>query len=196
MEDYIVVSGSRAFVTQENARELYDLVEKFILSYREKYSNETNFWLVTGGQEGFDEACAKIAMRNDIPYLIALSNDMFPHHYWGNASVLRNVPDRLQTFKTIKDAAQEIKIVSPGDKVFIDGTHTNHIRNQWMIDETMEFIPEGNTAVGLICQIGEDPNVVDFMKRARNKGLPYHSFDVTTKEFTYVSSGEIGATAL
>lgn len=191
MTDYIVVSGSRSFVLHPDAKALYNVTEKFILSYREKYSNPSDpdsFWLIVGGAEGFDEACAKIAMRNDIPYLLALPNSKYGAHYWRDKPLFKH-PNRYNTFLEICKGAAEVHTVVPNGLIYEHGVHSNHLRNKWMINEALAEENSGDTAVGLVCQINHSPGTWNFMKYANSRSLPYYQFNVTSREFEYVEHG-------
>jgi hypothetical protein len=123
----IMGTGSRGMVTRHDRVEIYQNLEAEVLRLVAKYPD---LHLISGMAEGWDEAVAKVAMRNNIPYSVYIPNNGYGKYYWGDHSLLG--VDRTHQFNELVLAAQERIVVCKS--VYVDGVHANFIRNQAMVD--------------------------------------------------------------
>lgn len=124
----VMGTGSRSMLTEPNAKEIYQNLETYILILKEK---DPDLILISGMAEGWDEAIAKVGLRNEIPYIAAIPHPTYGEHYWGKNSLLG--VDRMASYTKLVAGASEIVIVS--QTLYVDGVHVNFIRNQWMVDQ-------------------------------------------------------------
>lgn len=132
----VMGTGSRSMLTEPNAKEIYQNLETYILILKEK---DPDLVLISGMAEGWDEAIAKVGLRNKIPYIVALPNDGYGDYYWTPAAPPKKKDgsllgiDRRSTFRDLVSHAEEIVFVCK--TVYVNGVHANFIRNQWMVDQ-------------------------------------------------------------
>lgn len=124
---YVMGTGSRSMVTAENASEIYKVLREKIFEIREAHPDLV---LISGMAEGWDEAIAKIGLRDEIPYHAYLPNPTYGSYYWGQHSKLG--VDRKETFDTLLNGAQEV-IVSCDAIYTPEKEHSNFLRNREMI---------------------------------------------------------------
>jgi hypothetical protein len=123
----IMGTGSRSMLVAPNAKAIYNNLEEEVLRLTVKYPNLT---LISGMAEGWDEAIAKVAMRNNIPYSVMIPTKDYGDYYWRRNSLLK--VNRMTTFDELISKAAEVIYVS--NKLYVDGVHANFIRNQAMVD--------------------------------------------------------------
>lgn len=114
-------------VVANNAKAIYDNLEAEVLRLRAKYPD---LHVISGMAEGWDEAIAKAAMRNSIPYTVMIPNKGYGDYYWRRNSLLG--VDRSATFATLCEHAREVVYVC--DSLYVNGVHSNFVRNQAMVD--------------------------------------------------------------
>lgn len=127
----IMGTGSRSMVTHKDRVAIYNNLEAEVLKLQQKYPN---LQLISGMAEGWDEAVAKVALRNSIPYTVMIPNLGYGSYYWGKNSLLKR--DRMGTFNELITNATDIVYVCKYIYENVDGvrTHANFIRNQAMVD--------------------------------------------------------------
>lgn len=123
----IMGTGSRSMVTHKDRVAIYNNLQDEILRLLAKYPA---LHLVSGMAEGWDEAIAKVAFRNNIPYSVYLPNNGYGKYYWGEHSFLG--VDRMHTFNELVLGATERIVVCKS--LYVDGVHANFVRNQAMVD--------------------------------------------------------------
>lgn len=123
----IMGTGSRSMLTHAGVKSIYLNLEAEVLRLAAEYSDLT---LISGMAEGWDEAIAKVAMRNNIPYIVMIPNRGYGDYYWGRNSLLQI--NRMKTFDQLCDQASEVIYVCKS--LYVDGVHANFIRNQAMVD--------------------------------------------------------------
>lgn len=123
----IMGTGSRSMVTHKDRVAIYSNLEAEVLKLQQKYSD---LHLISGMAEGWDEAVAKVALRNNIPYSVYLPNNGYGKYYWGEHSFLG--VDRMHTFNELVLGATERIVVCKS--LYVDGVHANFVRNQAMVD--------------------------------------------------------------
>jgi hypothetical protein len=162
---YLMGTGSRSMITDPNAAQHYKITREVILTFREEYGDE--LILISGLAEGFDEAIAKVGMREGIPYIAAVPNPGYGQYYWGNHSLLGT--NRMDTFNELLSCAQEIVYVCKG--IYENGLHANFVRNQWMVNRA-------NYA--LVYSAGSS-GTRDCVGRLKSKHVPYIEFPFTSR---------------
>ena len=128
---YLMGTGSRSMVNHPHAVEIYNGLKNFIL---EMYRVRPNLVLISGLAEGWDEAIAKVGMREKIPYIVAIPHPTYGQYYWRDHSVTGR--NRMNMFTLLVQSAKEVVTVS--DSIFVNGTHSNFIRNTWMVNHCNE----------------------------------------------------------
>lgn len=123
----IMGTGSRSMVTHKDRVAIYNNLEAEVLKLQQKHPN---LQLISGMAEGWDEAVAKVALRNNIPYSVYLPNNGYGKYYWGEHSFLG--VDRMHTFNELVLGATERIVVCKS--LYVDGVHANFVRNQAMVD--------------------------------------------------------------
>lgn len=114
-----------------DAKAIYDNLEQEVLRLQVKYPT---LHLISGMAEGWDEAIAKAAFRNNIPYTCYIPNLGYGKYYWQQNSLLKR--DRMDTFTELIANATDVVYVCKYIYENVDGvrTHANFIRNQAMVD--------------------------------------------------------------
>jgi predicted Rossmann-fold nucleotide-binding protein len=126
----IMGTGSRSMLTEPDVKEIYFNLEAEVLRLADKY----DLHLISGMAEGWDEAIAKAAMRNGIPYTVMIPNKGYGNYYWGKNSLLKK--NRMNVFNELVKHATKVVYVCDSIYEEIDGkeVHANFIRNQAMVD--------------------------------------------------------------
>lgn len=130
-------AGSRSMVTDPNREAIYETLKQKVLKLLEQHPDLV---LISGMAEGWDEAIAKIGMREGIPYHVYLPNKDYGDYYWRRNSKLGR--DRLGTFKLLVSNAD--KIITVCNDIYVDGIHSNFHRNDAMVaaaDEALIYNP-------------------------------------------------------
>ena len=120
-------TGSRSMIMHPDAREHYEYLRHIILAARDA---DDELVLISGMAEGFDEAIAKIGMREGIPYIACVPNPTYGNYYWRDHSVTGR--NRIETFRELMSHAQDIIFVC--NSIYQNGEHSNFVRNQYMVD--------------------------------------------------------------
>jgi hypothetical protein len=123
----IMGTGSRSMITALDRQAIYDNLEARILQLAHKYPD---LQLISGMAEGWDEAIAKVGMRNHIPYAVILPNKGYGRYYWEEHSLLGE--NRGKTFTQLCGNATRIEYVCT--TLYANGLHSNFVRNQRMVD--------------------------------------------------------------
>jgi len=126
----IMGTGSRSMLTEPNVKEIYSNLEAEVLRLADKY----DLHLISGMAEGWDEAIAKAAFRNGIPYTVMIPNSGYGNYYWGKNSLLNK--NRINVFNELVEGANNVIYVCSSLYQKIDGkrVHANFVRNQAMVD--------------------------------------------------------------
>jgi len=127
---YVMGAGSRSMLTEPNVKEIYSNLEAEILRLADKY----DLHLISGMAEGWDEAIAKVALRNGIPYTVMIPNSGYGNYYWGKNSLSKL--NRIKVFNELVEGANNVIYVCSSLYQEIDGkrVHANFVRNQAMVD--------------------------------------------------------------
>lgn len=158
----VMGTGSRSMVTDPNAKNIYNTLERYITILHEE---DPDLVLITGMAEGWDEAIAKVAFRNHIPYICAIPNKGYGEYYWGKHSLLG--VNRMNTFNQLVNGAAEVVYVCAG--IYENGVHANFVRNQWMVDNCDSALVYNPQSSG----------TRDAVARLTTAGKPYEVFPFT-----------------
>lgn len=134
---YVMGTGSRSMLTHPDRREIYSVLEYKILLMAE----QDEVTLITGMAEGWDEAIAKVGLRNNIPYLCYVPTYSYGEYYWGKKSLLGH--NRLNIFQDLLKGAQDVHFVC-GNNLYVNGEHANFVRNRAMVgvaDQALVYNP-------------------------------------------------------
>lgn len=162
---YLMGTGSRSMRTDPNAQSIYRILVRHILYI---FEQKPELVLISGLAEGWDEAIAKAAIQNDIPFIAAIPNTGYGDYYWRRTSLLKK--DRLSEFQDIVSKAIEIVFVC--DKLYdTNGLHSNFVRNQWMVDKCH----------GALVYQGNSRGTRDAIERLQIAHKPYQEYPFTSQ---------------
>ncbi len=189
----IMGTGSRSMLTEPNVREIYENLKAHILHLKE-LEPDHHILLISGMAEGWDEAIAKVGMREGIEYHVYLPTRDYGNYYWGQHSLLGI--NRMEMFNTLVDGAARVtylediygeprfmrkgeidKHTIAGPNYFINGIwlHANMARNQVMVD---------NSRGGRALVYGkESSGTRDAVSRLRQAKLDYEVYPFKTRLF-------------
>jgi hypothetical protein len=129
----IAGTGSRSLILDE---EKMDKVEDYLIEllYQAKLKHGNNLVVISGMAEGFDEALARSAMCVGVTLIAAIPNKGYSAYYWRDNSQLKI--DRMDTFQDLAGYAHRSGGVHYvcGKNIYVNGKHSNFIRNEWMAD--------------------------------------------------------------
>lgn len=144
----IMGTGSRSMVTAPDAREIYGRLEQYLMGWHNLEVGGIH--LISGMAEGWDEAIAKVGMRNGVPYDCYVPTRDYGNFYWARNS--RMGVNRLAMFDELLSGARAVHYledkygeptfmkaregVIPGPNYNVNGywIHANMLRNQEMVD--------------------------------------------------------------
>jgi len=156
-------TGSRSMVVAANRHQIYDDLRNFVLKLR---TADSDLVLISGMAEGWDEAIAKVGMREGIPYLAYVPNPGYGNYYWGQHSLTGR--DRMATFNELLAAARQVIYVA--QTIYVGNVHANFLRNQAMVDAcdmALVYNPTSSGtrhAVGLLQAAGKPFTVAPFAR--------------------------------
>jgi predicted Rossmann-fold nucleotide-binding protein len=130
MRKIIMGAGSRNMVQSPDRLLIYKNLEQEVLRLAKSF----DLHLISGGAEGWDEAIAKVALRNELPYTLMLPHKGYPEHYWGKNSLLKR--NRMAEFNELLEGAHKVLYVCKDVSVKVNGgnqRHSNFVRNDLMI---------------------------------------------------------------
>lgn len=153
-------------VTAANRVEIYEILKYKIMLLLSSYPDLV---LISGMAEGWDEAIAKIGLREGIPYEVYLPNKTYGQYYWGRKSLLGF--DRSEHFQQLIDGCAELHIVCPD--IYVDGVHSNFLRNQSMVD----------TCDHALVYEPKSRGTQDAVRRLKGAKKPYEVFPFDSKLF-------------
>ena len=122
---FIMGTGSRGMVKRQDRREIYEALESYVLFLKQ---SDPDLVLISGMAEGWDEAIAKVGMRNGIPYHVYIPSPSYGHYYWRKNSITGK--NRMATFNTLVEHAAEVHVVCANHEY----GRANFTRNQVMVD--------------------------------------------------------------
>jgi hypothetical protein len=98
--------------------------------------------VMSGCAEGWDACVAWTAIRAGIRLWAAVPNRGYGAHYWGRKSLTGR--DQLPEFERILAAAWRVTYVMEEihgtSALYLDGLHSNFVRNTFMVDKAQEFV--------------------------------------------------------
>ena len=137
---YIIAgTGSRSFVPTDLARaQLHHHLGAVLAAH-------PDLELMSGMAEGFDEFIAREAIATGLPFHAAIPNRGYGRYYWGQHSLTGR--DRLAEFNELVSQARTVVYVC-GNNLYLNGMHSNFVRNQHMVDRAHEFVVFNPTSRG------------------------------------------------
>ena len=129
----IAGTGSRSLILDEGKmNKVKEYLINLLTQAKAKYGN--NLVVISGMAEGFDEALARAAMSVGVTLIAAIPNKGYSAHYWGKNSQLK--VDRMNAFQELAGYAHRSGGVYYvcGTSIYVDGKHSNFVRNEWMGD--------------------------------------------------------------
>ena len=129
----IAGTGSRSLVLDEEKMEkVEDYLIDLLTQAKAKHGN--NLVVISGMAEGFDEALARAAMCVGVTLIAAIPNKGYSAYYWRDNSQLKI--DRMNTFQDLAGYAHRSGGVHYvcGKNIYVNGKHSNFVRNEWMAD--------------------------------------------------------------
>lgn len=188
----IMGTGSRSMLTNPDAKGIYHILEQFLLQFHERESG--GIWLVSGMAEGWDEAVAKVGLRNNIPYSVVLPTKNYGKYYWGRKSLLK--VDRTASFDQLVAGASEVvylediygepewikygetsgpvQIIPGPNYILPQGPiHANMARNQVMVDKSDRAVVYDANSAG----------TKDAVMRLRMARKPFDIYPFTNRMF-------------
>lgn len=91
--------------------------------------------VVSGMAEGFDHLLAAKAVDLGIDLWCVIPHRGYGDYYWRRNSVTGR--DQSAEFCRLLDSAQRVTYVC--DSIYVNGEHSNFVRNRWMVDTADEF---------------------------------------------------------
>jgi len=129
----IAGTGSRSLVKDEDKM---NKVQEYLIDLltQAKAKHGDNLVVISGMAEGFDEVLARAAMCVGVTLIAAIPNKGYSAYYWRDNSELKI--DRMDAFQELARYANETGAVHYvcGKNVYVDGKHSNFVRNEWMAD--------------------------------------------------------------
>lgn len=142
----IMGTGSRSMIVHPDRVKIYQNLETHVLKI---WEDDPDLELISGMAEGWDEAIAKVGMRNGIPYTVIIPSKDYGSYYWGSHSLTGK--NRLKTYNELLVGASDVvfledlfgkpKMLSRnvtgigGPHYMVDGAwqHANFARNIVMV---------------------------------------------------------------
>lgn len=141
MAFHIMGTGSRSFVTHPHRLEMYNhLVDHM----KALYQQHDDVVFVSGMAEGWDEAIAKAALRNNMPYIAVVPFPSYGIHYWSHhRSFLKT--DRIDVFNQLLVGAEYVRYTASDHDI---RSAANFYRNQVMVDMSNHALVFNPTSSG------------------------------------------------
>ena len=129
----IAGTGSRSLILDEGKM---NKVQEYLIDLltRAKAKHGNNLVVISGMAEGFDEALARAAMCVGVTLIAAIPNKGYSAYYWRDNSQLK--VDRMDSFQELAGYAHRSGGVHYvcGKDIYVNGKHSNFVRNEWMAD--------------------------------------------------------------
>ena len=129
----IAGTGSRSLILDEGKmNKVQEYLIDLLTQAKAKHGN--NLVVISGMAEGFDEALARAAMCVGVTLIAAIPNKGYSAYYWRDNSQLKI--DRMDTFQDLAGYAHRSGGVHYvcGKNIYVNGKHSNFVRNEWMAD--------------------------------------------------------------
>jgi hypothetical protein len=106
--------------------------------------------LMTGMAEGFDHLLAKLGFRHGVAVWAAVPNSGYGRHYWGRESQtgqdqFAEFEDILRRCWRVTHVMEDVHGVSGR---YLNGRHSNAVRNTWMVEQADRFLVWNPTTRG------------------------------------------------
>jgi hypothetical protein len=166
----VMGTGSRSMILEPNAKEIYALLEYYLLLKAEAHPDLV---LISGMAEGWDEAIAKVGLNNNIPYHVYLPNSGYGEYYWGRNSLLKR--NRMTMFNKLLNGADDVTLVCH-DLYGYDETgrrvHSNFLRNTAMVE----------AADYAVVYSPSSPGTKDAVQKLKKAKVPYSIYPFSQGE--------------
>jgi hypothetical protein len=136
-------TGSRQLQAVDNAAKKVaaELVTNEVIQRRDRYGDR--LVVMSGMAEGFDKLLALTALRTGVKLWCAIPNRGYGAYYWGPAQSLTGTDQRAQ-FTAIVARAWRVTYVMEDvhrtQGLYLNGKHSNFIRNDYMVAQADEFL--------------------------------------------------------
>jgi len=166
-------------IVDPNAKTIYSNAENHVLSIREA---DKDMLLISGMAEGWDEAIAKIGLRNNIPYDVYIPTKDYGNYYWGQHSLTGY--NRMAMFEELVNGARRVVYMediygapkmtsrgpcyetSPGCLI-----HANMVRNSEMVKASTDALVYD----------AKSPGTRDAVAKLRKARVPFSVYPFTNK---------------
>lgn len=164
--DYIVAgTGSRSLRVADRAVQVdaYNRCRAAVAALRAEHGDR--LVIMSGMAEGWDELLARVALAERVRLWAAVPNRGYGTHYWGRNSLTGR--DRSGEFGAILAAAWKathvMEEIHHAKGLYLNGVHSNMVRNDWMVSVAHRFLVWEPTSRG----------TDHCFKALRRAGLPY-----------------------
>lgn len=138
-DDFFVVAGTGSRSLQTASRETklqaQAIVETEVKRLKEKYGDK--LVIMSGMAEGFDKLLALTALKYEVKLWCAIPNHGYANYYWARNSLTGQ--DMMEEFKAIIAKAWTVTFVC-GNQVYVNGRHSNFVRNDYMVEKADAFL--------------------------------------------------------
>lgn len=168
MTFHIMGTGSRSMRTHPDAQKIFSDLKDYIVYLRDEVVDD-DIVLISGMAEGWDEAIAKAAIALSIPFIAMVPNYTYGDFYWNTGrSCLKR--DRRNEFKDLINQAIEVIFVCDKN-IYVDGVHSNFIRNSAMIEKADMALVYSLTS----------PGTRDAVTKLKQAHVTYHTYPFVTQ---------------
>lgn len=119
--------------------------------------------ILSGGAIGWDFWMTAIARKLGIPYVLSIPNEGYGNYYWGKA---RQIGRYIEMFDNALEVEFVVEDVYGMTGLYIDGVHSNFVRNNRMV----------NLADAFFVYDTGSPGTRHCFKSIIKRGIPYRSF--------------------
>lgn len=135
-------TGSRSFAQEPRQKEILIQLQSWLVA--KQVLNE-NLVVVSGGSRGWDAWVASMASKADIPFVLCLPNKGYGEYYWGRAGLMDTFSKMCAKAQWIEYTMEDV-LKKPG--LYVNGRHSNFLRNDRMVELGHEFVVYGPTSSG------------------------------------------------
>ena len=141
-DHYVVAgTGSRKFfqLSKEQAKPVTERARRILEGTLETHPD---LLIMSGGAEGWDTAMALLAQIMKVPYVMCIPNRGYGDYYWRRNSLTGT--DQSLLFKALLENADAVEYtmedVHGSDGLYVNGRHSNFLRNDRMVELADAFI--------------------------------------------------------
>lgn len=175
----IMGTGSRSMILAPDKLEVYKHLEDYILSLVPK---DPHLMLISGMAEGWDEAIAKVGMRNSIPYTVVIPTKDYGTYYWKNHSLTKK--NRIRTFEELLVMATNVIFLEDlyGSPKFLNRHMTGipgphyHLPDGWMQANFARNLVMVEMADAALVYEPKSSGTAHCLRVLQSKGVPYRIY--------------------